>query len=111
MRFFLGPGSFMRSRWFAPTLHILLFAITWLLDLAQSQPLLDGPARFGFAVLFITDFPISLVAFSALWEGKLVYALLLWGILGTVWWYFAGIWICRQWASTGGSRRQHDAQR
>jgi hypothetical protein len=88
-----ATSKFLGSKWFPPTLHIVLFAITWLTDLAQSQPLLDGPARWGFALLFIADFPISLVAFSAMWDGRLVYALMLWGILGTVWWYFLGLWI------------------
>jgi len=95
----LGYKKLLHSRWFAPTLHILLFAITWLTDLAQSQPLLDGPARLGFAVLFICDFPISLVAFSAMWDGKLAFGLLLWGVLGSVWWYFLGLWIQKRRAS------------
>lgn len=100
MHLLLGSKKFLRSRWFAPTLHILLFAITWLTDLAQSQPLLDGPARLGFAFLFIADFPISLVAFSAMWDGKLFYGLSLWGVLGTVWWYLLGVWIHKRRAST-----------
>ena len=83
----------LRSRWFAPTLHILLFAITWITVFVQSESLLDGPARWGFTLLLILDFPISLVAYSAIWDNRLVYALSLWGILGTAWWYFVARWI------------------
>jgi hypothetical protein len=89
----LQPKKLLRLWWFPPTLHILLFAMTWLLSLVQASPLLDGPARWGFAALFIADFPISLVAFSKMWDGKLVYALSLWGIVGTAWWSFLGLWL------------------
>ena len=80
----------LRSRWLAPTLHMFLFAITWLTAFAQARSVLEGPARFGFAILFIVDFPISVVASSKMWDGRLVYGLSLWGVLGTVWWYFLG---------------------
>jgi len=90
-----------RSLWFAPTLHILLFATTWLADLAQSQPLLEGVSRWGFALLFVADFPISLVAFSWLWDGRRVEALSFWGIFGTAWWYLIGLWIQRRRTSAG----------
>jgi|ERR1700756_3780633 hypothetical protein len=84
---------FLRSEWLAPILHIGLFAITWLTYFVQNQPLFDGPSRWGFNVLFIVDLPISLVAFSKLWDGQLRYALSLWCILGTAWWYFLGVGI------------------
>jgi hypothetical protein len=57
------------------------------------QPLLDGPARWGFAILFIADFPISLVAFSAMWDERLILGLSLWGALGTAWWCVLGWWL------------------
>jgi hypothetical protein len=47
--------SVLGSRWFAPMVHAFLFAITWLTALFQSQPLLDGPARWGFMVLFFAN--------------------------------------------------------
>jgi hypothetical protein len=74
---------FLRSRWFLPTLHIVLFGITWVTALVQSQALLDGAARWGFGLLFVADFPISLVAFSWMWDGRTAEALSFWGILGT----------------------------
>lgn len=88
-----------RSLLLAPTLHILIFATAWLADLAQSQPLLVGVSRWGFGVLFVADFPISLVAFSWLWDGRRVEALSFWAILGTAWWYLLGLWILRRRAS------------
>ena len=82
---------FLRSEWLAPALHIGLFAITWLTYFLQNAPLFDGPSRWGFNVLFFADLPISVVAFSKFWDGQVLYALSLWGILGTMWWYFLGI--------------------
>lgn len=74
-------------------MHVLLFAITWLCAVGQDKPLLDGPARWGFVILFFADFPVSVVGFSAMWDGKFLYGLLLWGFIGTVWWYFLAMWI------------------
>ena len=85
--------ALLRSRWLPPVIHALLFAMTWLTNLAQSQPLLDGPSRWGFGILFVADFPISLVAFSWMWDGRIAEALSFWGILGTAWWYLLGVWI------------------
>jgi hypothetical protein len=86
--------SFLRSRWFAPTLHVFLFATMCLGTSFQSQPLLDGPApRWGFFVLFFADLPISVIGFSMMWDGKWNEGLLLWGVLGTAWWYLIGLLI------------------
>jgi hypothetical protein len=76
----------------APVLHICLFALTWILFWMQPQPLLDGPSRWPFYVLALADFPISLVAFGAMFtsEARMPYALAAWGVLGTIWWYFLG---------------------
>ena len=97
---------FLRAQSLAPTLHFIIFAVTWLADLAQSQPLLDGPARWGFGILFVADFPISLVAFSWMWDGRTVQALFFWGLLGTAWWYLLGICIdeIREWFRRRTSR-------
>lgn len=95
MRLFPGHNKLLTWWWLAPTLHAVLFVTTWLTACVQAQSVLEGPARFGFAILFIVDFPISLVAFSKMWDGRLVYGLSLWSILGTAWWYFLGILILR----------------
>ncbi|HEY1462207.1 MAG TPA: hypothetical protein VGF44_02175 [Terriglobales bacterium] len=92
-------SHFQRMVWF-PAVHVLLFAVTWGVAFTQSQPILDGPARWGFAILFIADFPISLVAFSTMWGEKLVWGLSLWGVLGTAWWCFIGLWIYKRRTST-----------
>jgi len=88
--------SSVQSRWFAPVLHAVLFGLTWLTAFVQPQPILDGPARWGFIVLFFGDFPVSVIGFSAIWDHKLVFGLLLWGIVGTAWWYFLGVWFQRR---------------
>jgi hypothetical protein len=76
----------------APVLHGLLFAVTWLLFWLQPRPLAQGPADWPFRILFLADLPISLIAFGAMFRSDALfpYALGLWGILGTVWWWFLG---------------------
>ncbi len=78
------------TRWLAPTLHAILFVVIWLTAFHQSQPLLDGPSRWGIYLLLLIDFPISLVGFSLMWSQKFVLGLALWGVCGTLWWYFLG---------------------
>jgi hypothetical protein len=76
----------------AEALHVFLFALTWTLYGIQQQPLLNGPSRWPFAIVFLTDFPISVVAFGAMFGGQphTLYFLTAWGVLGTLWWYFLG---------------------
>jgi hypothetical protein len=81
----------IHSGWLAPLLHLLLFGLTLLIASMQSQPLLDGPARIGFDILFFTDLPTSAVAFSLMWNEKMATALVLWGIAGTIQWYLGGL--------------------
>jgi hypothetical protein len=85
--------SLLKSRWFAPALHALLFAITCLTALIQPQPILDGPARWSFMFLFLADLPFSVIGFSEIWDKRLVVGLLLWGTAGTAWWYMLGLWV------------------
>lgn len=89
----------LRSLWLFPSLHVLLFAATWLTAFVQPQPLLDGPARWGVCVLFFADLPVSVIAFSLMWDEKLIAGLLLWGLVGTAWWYLLGLAIQRLLAS------------
>src|SRR2546421_3135056 len=76
----------------APVMHVCMLVLTWVLFWVQPQPLLNGPARWPFALLFLADFPISAVAFGAMFtsDARLPYALAAWGTLGTLWWYFLG---------------------
>jgi len=72
--------------------HVCLFALTWILFWIQPQPLAQGPADWPFRVLFLADFPISLIAFGVMFtsDARFPYALAMWGILGTLWWCFLG---------------------
>ena len=88
-----------RFRWIASGLHTMMFAITWIIALVQPQPLLDGPARWGFAVLTIADFPISVIAFSMLWDKGLLLGLSVWATIGTLEWFFLGMWLERRFAA------------
>ena len=85
--------SALQFRWLAPTIHAILFVVMWLIASNQSQPFLDGPARWPFGALFFADIPISVIGFSMMWDGKWNSGLLLWGVIGTAWWYLlaAGI--------------------
>jgi hypothetical protein len=80
-----------RRRYLAPFLHVCLFALTWIMNLVFPQALLDGPAVFPFAVLFVADIPISLVCFGLMFSGRTVLGLSAWGVLGTLWWYLLGL--------------------
>jgi hypothetical protein len=66
--------------------------LTWVLFWLQPQPLLNGPSRWPFAVIFLADFPVSAIAFGAMFRSDLVvpYAVAVWGLLGTIEWYFLG---------------------
>ena len=82
-----------RARFTAPALHLVLFGITWLLARISSQPILEGPASFPLGVLFFADFPISAIASSVMFMSARLawYAITLWGVLGTFWWYALGL--------------------
>jgi len=61
--------------------------------LVSNKPILDGPAKLPFGVLFLGDFPISAFAFGVMFNsdknGWTAWGL--WGIVGTIWWYFLGL--------------------
>jgi Tol biopolymer transport system component len=52
----------------------------------------DGPSAVLFVILFAADLPISFVAFGVLLTSAKygVVAAMLWGFLGTLWWYLIG---------------------
>lgn len=81
-----------RARLIAPSIHLLVFALTWILYGCQQKPLLNGPSRWPFAAIFLGDFPISAIAFGAMFtsETAFPYAVTAWGVLGTIMWYFIG---------------------
>jgi len=63
--------------------------------------MMNGPAGLPFDVLFFADLPISAIAFGVMFtsaeRGLLAWSL--WGVVGTLWWYFLGLsieaWIRR----------------
>jgi hypothetical protein len=96
----------LRARVIAPFLHALLFAIAFPLAQASTNNL--GPAKWPLFILWLADLPFSIIA--QLWSLSASDALrtrtesawipwALWGVTGTVWWFFLGIsieaWIKR----------------
>jgi hypothetical protein len=87
----MSPQSvrLIHLRLIAVALHILLFSSTWIAYWLQKQPLANGPAFWPFFVLLLVDLPISIVAFGIMWgKNGFLYGLILWGCLGTIWWYW-----------------------
>jgi len=93
---FSSSRNMTRFRWIAAGLHATLFAITGIIASVQPQPLRDGPARWGFAVLSIADFPISVIAFSMMWDKRLLPGLSIWAVIGTLEWYLLGMLLERR---------------
>jgi hypothetical protein len=86
-------SKLIRPRFAAPAVHACLFVLAyafWLLFERDTH----NNARFDlFALLWFADLPISVLASSitlgSLKNGWVAFAL--WGVLGTVWWYFLGL--------------------
>jgi hypothetical protein len=85
----------LRSPLFVAALHAAIFCITLLTAFLQTRPMLDGPARWGVNILFITDLPVSVVGFSLMWDRRFALGLSLWGVFGTAWWYVLAL--CFNW--------------
>jgi Tol biopolymer transport system component len=85
----------IQAKYLAPYLHALLFLAMWGLGWAFALPMLNGPSVVPFVVLFIADFPISVVAFGVMFTSVKfgLLAAVLWGVVGTLWWYFIGQFI------------------
>jgi len=96
----------LRVRVIAPVLHALLFAIAF--PLAQFSSSSLGPAKFPLFILWLADLPFSIIAqilslsASQALRPRIESAWLpwvVWGVTGTIWWYFLGIsieaWIKR----------------
>jgi hypothetical protein len=96
----------LRAQVIAPILHVLLFAVASALAQFSTGPL--SPAKLPSFILWLADLPFSIVA--QLWSlsaslgprPRSEFAWLpwaLWGVTGTIWWYFLGIsieaWIKR----------------
>lgn len=82
-----------RARTAAPVVHGCLFVVASALLWTSGRPVLDGPARFPTLLFWVADIPISLIASGQLFFSNhfawLVWGL--WGVIGTIWWYFLGL--------------------
>ena len=86
-----------RPRFFAPILHLTLFAVMIVAALKPDAfDVRGGLAGFAFWTLCLIDFPISIFGFGMMWsageaERSLAPALIIWAVLGTVWWFLLGL--------------------
>ncbi len=82
----------LRAKYIASEIHALLFISMVSLFWGFSQPLMDGLSALPFFILLIADLPISFVAFGVLFTSSKwgTTAAVLWGVLGTLWWYGIG---------------------
>ncbi len=76
-----------------PIVHVLLVVVTVVLYSPSAENLLEGPARFTFYILWVADFPISAMAFGAMYVSQhdAPYAAAGWAVVGTLWWYCIGV--------------------
>jgi Tol biopolymer transport system component len=83
----------LRVKYIAAEVHALLFISMCVLYFVFSQPLMNGPSAFLFVILFIVDLPISMIAFGVMFTSSQMgpVAAVLWGVLGTLWWFAIGI--------------------
>jgi len=83
----------LQAKYIASEIHALLFISMWVLYSVFSQPMANGPSAVLFAILLAIDLPISSVAFGVLLTSAKYggVAALLWGLLGTLWWYLIGL--------------------
>jgi hypothetical protein len=92
-------SKLLQPRYAAPSFHVILFCLTWGLASVSSKPLMDGIAALPFALLYIVDIPISVMAFGAFFSSGTAAPIVTWGALGTLWWYLLGrsieAWILR----------------
>jgi Tol biopolymer transport system component len=82
----------LRFKYVAAEVHALLFISMLVLYFAFSQPLMNGPSAFPFVLLLIADLPISGIAFAVMFTSSVMgpVAAVLWGLLGTLWWFAIG---------------------
>lgn len=96
-----------RARITAPAVHACLFVVAyayWLLFERGAH----HPGRFDLiTIIWIADLPVSVLAsyltlgigVSVVGRAQVAFAFILWGVLGTAWWFFLGIsietWIRR----------------
>ena len=77
-------------RYVFPFVHAALFATACLLYLTLQEGLMSGKNDWFFSVLWVADIPISIFCFGLLWSGQTALGLVIWGVLGTLWWALIG---------------------
>jgi hypothetical protein len=82
----------LRAKYIASEIHALLFISMWIIYFVFSQPVMNGPSAFLFWTLLIVDVPISMIAFGVMFTSSQwgSVAAVLWGVLGTLWWFAIG---------------------
>ena len=82
----------LRFKYIACEVHALLFISMWAIYFVFSQPIMNGPSAFLFVILFIVDLPFSMIAFGVMFTSSVMgpVAAVLWGVLGTLWWFGIG---------------------
>jgi len=85
-------GATSRRRLYPALAHAGLFLTVTSLFHLSSKPLLQGPAGIPFVVLFLADFPISIIASDLIWDmgQKAAWFWAMWGVAATIWWYSLG---------------------
>ena len=90
-----------RARISAPAIHACLFLVAyayWLLFERNAH----HPGRLHLiTIVWIADLPISVLAsiltlgigIGVVGRAQIGFAFILWAVLGTIWWYFLGIYI------------------
>jgi WD40-like Beta Propeller Repeat len=102
----------LRAKYIASEIHALLFISVVVFYWAFSQLLMDGLSLLPFMILFVADLPISFPAFGVLFTSSKwgPAAMLLWGVLGTLWWYGIGYAIdlrIRSYRKKRGTETEH----
>ena len=80
----------LRFRYVLPLAHAALFLAGCILYLSTNEGLMNGKNDWFFGPLWVADMPISIFCFVFLWGGPTVLGLILWGVLGTAWWFLIG---------------------
>ena len=70
--------------------HLAICAIVWFAAAMDPRPVLDGVARWGIWLLTLVDFPLSVIAFSLMWDERRLLGGFVWSCGGTLLWYLLG---------------------
>jgi hypothetical protein len=85
--------NLQRPRFVAPAIHACLFALAYAFWLLFERGTHNNARLDLFALLWFADLPISvltsILTMGSHKNGGVAFGL--WGVLGTVWWYFLGI--------------------